>query len=684
MERMHLFTKLSVVVFICNLPILCYSNNSNDFLDNLPENTIISLGISYPDYTQVILELPDGKSDTIWIESNSYIYTNNEPENRREKIYTNTLGSPQVLDSYSKFSIHIRDAKYPKDAIANNIQGIVSYTCIVEKDGSLSDIILKNSLCPSIDKEANRILSKIKLRPCQLEDKTFRYRQDITLDFKITRYRNNTGTNTTKSYNYDTSVYLNLTPSSAGKRHKGVAKRFVYSVTKEDERKQAQIKTLTNRVFIDIPENNQKLEQLICQKLFKEDSISLEETGKKIADKYRGVVNNQDFENQEYENLTISADVLGFKKDKYYSYACTTELYDESFSNYNVESKKTASHNFLFDIQDNRMLKMSDLLIPSCVEDICQKLGSTDINNLEIGMNDYFLYIGREDENIEAIGLCQENWDKFTPTLQDYLGNKSNLPISLNENDFEYTTEPNYIHELEEKEDGTTIIRTIEKGLKTRRKGVQPVGIIKGIIRKPNIGSNESLVHEYLTEIWKKNEIQPDSTGLIANISFVLNKDHTISNFQTKLKSGDKECYQKLKDLVSNFPKCKSMLFFIDGPAKNYFNYDVELGGKVYELVDKMPEYPGGLRAMFQWISHNIAIPDNVPAESLNSRIFVNCIIEEDGTVSNVKVMSTIDDSLKNEIESVLSQMPRWNPGQKDGKVVRVKTAFPLRLNLTR
>ena len=126
------------------------------------------------------------------------------------------------------------------------------------------------------------------------------------------------------------------------------------------------------------------------------------------------------------------------------------------------------------------------------------------------------------------------------------------------------------------------------------------------------------------------------------------------------------------------------MLLSVEGPVKNYFNYNIECGGKVYEFVDEMPEYPGGFRELFKWISDEITIPDDVPADALKSRMFVKCIIEQDGSVSNAEIVSDTDLSLKKELERALANMPKWNPGKSNGKEVRVKTSFPLRINLVR
>lgn len=671
---MNYLIKLTAVVIICNLPLLCYSNNSNDFFDNLPENTIISIGESYSDYSQIILELPDGKSDTIWVEAKNKNFTDNLSDGRRILTNSNRFTPPQITEYESSTQkvkkITLSEAKYPKDALSKEISGLVKVECIVEKDGSLSNIVIKESVWPSIDNEAIRLLSKQKLIPFKIGDKPFRCRHKIALAFNL---------KTEKKKKEGEVCY-----SIAKNPPKGVDKRFNKISSKSIEHQGK----WTALIDLDIPEDNKDLEELLCKTLFGVEGKSLIESGNEFTKNFRGEFNYQEYK-IEGRYLAIVAHVNGYKKDKYYSYfydiVSSTREMDNHYNEFGT-SLLHYTHNIIYGIQEKRFFGATDLIKQSYLDELCNNWGIPDPSVLEIGMDDYFFYLGINDEGEAsiAIGLSQENWDKFTPTMQKFIGNKSDLPLSLNPNDFEYDQEPDYIREVIQFEDGSRTITTIQKGLKQKKEGIQPAGIKKGIIRKPNIGSDESLYHEYLAEIWEKSDVQPDNEGFVANISFSLNKDQTVSDFHTEYKKGDVNFYQKFINLFNKTPKWKTMLFAIDGPVKNYFNFDVECAGIVYEYAEKMPEYPGGFRALFQWISNEITIPDDVPAEALNNRIFVNCIIEEDGSVSNAKVSTPIDDSLRKEIERVIGNMPKWNPGKKEGKVTRVKTAFPLRINLVR
>lgn len=652
MEKKNLFTSLSVVISLSYLPMPCYSDNNSDFFDNLPENTILSIDKPYHDFKRIILELPSGKSDTIWMTSKSDIYINKKDYNQ-QVISTNTISVPEIdfkSPAYTTktvvngMEVIINDTKYPEDAIAKDISGRVSASCIVEKDGSLSNIVLTSTLHPSIDKEAYRILSQTKLIPCKLIDKTYRCRYNITLMFSIKKDADDK--KNTKGVVFIVDAVVSP---------KGVSKRFVLGIT----RSEMPIYTSEGRVTrgavrerwhtsleIDIPENNQNLEQILCQTLFDKGGKAVEESSEKFAKSFSGKIKDKEFKSiKNAHDLSITAHALGYKKDKYYSYAYTTKLDNTSIA-----------HNFIYDIQGNRILAASDILTQSYLDELCKIHLISDLKVLEFGMDDHFIYIGNKEKLYSMVALCQENWYIFSSTIQNILGNKDGLPIKLNENDFEYT----------------------------KMEGVQPADISQRVINKPKFGIDEKLFNEYILDVWNKNEIQPDSDGFVAQVSFVINKKQAISNFHTQLKNGDEGYLNKFTNLITNNSIRKPMRFAFDGPANTYYSINVNYKGKLYEFVDQMPEYSGGYRALYQWIGEYIFIPQGVPTDDLKGRIFASCIIEEDGSVSSARVETKIDESLKSAIENVLSKTPKWKPGELKGKKVRVKTTFPLKINVVR
>ena len=104
---------------------------------------------------------------------------------------------------------------------------------------------------------------------------------------------------------------------------------------------------------------------------------------------------------------------------------------------------------------------------------------------------------------------------------------------------------------------------------------------------------------------------------------------------------------------------------------------------EVYQIVDKMPEFPGGEKALLNYISENIVYPQSAKDKNISGRVFVSFVIEKDGSVSDVKVMRGIDKECDAEAIRVVKAMPKWKPGMDDGKPVKVSYMLPVNFKLT-
>lgn len=107
-----------------------------------------------------------------------------------------------------------------------------------------------------------------------------------------------------------------------------------------------------------------------------------------------------------------------------------------------------------------------------------------------------------------------------------------------------------------------------------------------------------------------------------------------------------------------------------------------ELTGKVYEIVDQMPEYPGGLTALMNYLRANIRYPEAAQKAGIEGRVIVSFIVEPNGSVSNVEIVRGVDSDLDQEALRVVRQMPKWKPGKQDGSTVRVKFHLPIKFML--
>ncbi len=102
----------------------------------------------------------------------------------------------------------------------------------------------------------------------------------------------------------------------------------------------------------------------------------------------------------------------------------------------------------------------------------------------------------------------------------------------------------------------------------------------------------------------------------------------------------------------------------------------------VYDKVDVSPEYPGGMNEMIKFISSNIVYPESAKKANIKGVVYVSFIVEKDGSISNIKILRGIGGGCDEETIRVMKLMPKWTPGKKGEKPVRVKFALPVKFEL--
>ncbi|WP_299583534.1 M56 family metallopeptidase [uncultured Sunxiuqinia sp.] len=108
-------------------------------------------------------------------------------------------------------------------------------------------------------------------------------------------------------------------------------------------------------------------------------------------------------------------------------------------------------------------------------------------------------------------------------------------------------------------------------------------------------------------------------------------------------------------------------------------NLDIEV---VYYIVEEMPEFPGGEKALRQWISSHVQYPEEVKAKGIEEKIYVNFIVASDGEIIHPKIVRGVNPALKAEALRVISQMPDWTPGKQRGQAVAVSYTQPVYFSL--
>ena len=103
----------------------------------------------------------------------------------------------------------------------------------------------------------------------------------------------------------------------------------------------------------------------------------------------------------------------------------------------------------------------------------------------------------------------------------------------------------------------------------------------------------------------------------------------------------------------------------------------------VYDQVEVVPEYPGGMAAMMKYMRENIKYPSAALAEKAQGKAFVRFIVEKSGAVSNAEIIrSSGNIDLDKEALRVINNMPNWRPGMQLGEPVRVFFVLPVTFRL--
>lgn len=103
---------------------------------------------------------------------------------------------------------------------------------------------------------------------------------------------------------------------------------------------------------------------------------------------------------------------------------------------------------------------------------------------------------------------------------------------------------------------------------------------------------------------------------------------------------------------------------------------------KVYDVVEEMPQFPGGPSALFEYLSNNVQYPVSAKENGIQGREIVTFIVEKDGSISNAKVVKSVDSSCDKEAIRLVESMPNWIPGKQNGEPVRVKYTVPVTFRL--
>lgn len=104
--------------------------------------------------------------------------------------------------------------------------------------------------------------------------------------------------------------------------------------------------------------------------------------------------------------------------------------------------------------------------------------------------------------------------------------------------------------------------------------------------------------------------------------------------------------------------------------------------GKVYDIVEVMPQFPGGQGELMKFLRNNVKYPAEAQKKKIEGRVIVTFVVDKKGRVVNPMVERSVHPLLDAEALRVVKRMPKWTPGRMNGESVNVKFLLPITFKL--
>ncbi|MDE6180127.1 MAG: energy transducer TonB [Phocaeicola sp.] len=103
---------------------------------------------------------------------------------------------------------------------------------------------------------------------------------------------------------------------------------------------------------------------------------------------------------------------------------------------------------------------------------------------------------------------------------------------------------------------------------------------------------------------------------------------------------------------------------------------------EIFQVVEEMPEFPGGMVECLKFLSKNIKYPTISQENGVQGKVIVQFVVNQDGSIVDPQIVRSVDPYLDKEALRVIKTMPKWKPGKQRGKAVRVKFTVPVTFKL--
>jgi protein TonB len=103
---------------------------------------------------------------------------------------------------------------------------------------------------------------------------------------------------------------------------------------------------------------------------------------------------------------------------------------------------------------------------------------------------------------------------------------------------------------------------------------------------------------------------------------------------------------------------------------------------EIHSYVEKMPTFPGGLEEVTRWLSKHITYPDIALEQGIEGKVTLRFVVSEDGSIGDIKIQKGLSKECDEEAVRAVRKMPKWIPGEQNGKKVKVYYSLPVTFRL--
>lgn len=178
---------------------------------------------------------------------------------------------------------------------------------------------------------------------------------------------------------------------------------------------------------------------------------------------------------------------------------------------------------------------------------------------------------------------------------------------------------------------------------------------------------------------------------------FIIHPDSTRTNINIVRKvhpSIDAEMQRLIENMPQWTPATKDnipvktlvtlpLIFKLPEDSSVVTDDEVYIDGKILEIVDQMPEFPGGTAGLMKYLADNVRYPVEAAEKGVQGRVICKFTVWKDGTIRDIEIIKSADKSLEREAVRLIKRMPKWRPGMlKNGVKVNCKFSIPINFKL--